>query len=367
MANSDRRIVVRTVVIVAVVLALIFGFKLWEERAEKAALAHRGPFMVSVTAAPVVKVAWRPEIHVVSSLVATAGVALTPQLAGQVTGIYFHSGEYVHQGQRLVQINDSNQLATLAEDRATEALDRITYQRAEHLFAARATSRANLDTARANLESATAAVANDRATLAKLAVSAPFSGWMGVRDISLGQYLSPGTEIAALNVWNPLRAEFTIPQNQSALIHTGQPVDITVDAFPHHTFVGHITALDSEVNANTRNITVEALVPNPHLRLRPGMFGEARVMVGTAQTHLAVPTLALSYSTFGDFVYVIEKHKAGPHTMQVAIATTVRPGATRGKMTEILSGLKAGELVVTTGQVKLRSGMPVLIQHSAAH
>ncbi|MHB1814283.1 MAG: efflux RND transporter periplasmic adaptor subunit [Steroidobacteraceae bacterium] len=367
MANSDRRILVRTVVIVAVVLVIIFGIKLWQERAAQAARTHHGPFMVSVTAAPVAKIAWQPEIHVVASLVATAGVALTPQLSGQVTGIYFHSGEYVHRGQRLVQIDDSNQLATLAQDLAAEALARINYQRDQHLYAARATSREILDTAHANLESATATVANVRATLAKLSVSAPFAGWMGVRDISLGQYLSPGTEIAALNVWNPVRAEFTVPQNSSGLIHPGQTVDIAVDAFPGRSFAGRITAVDSDINPNTRNVTVEAVIPNPHLLLRPGMFGEASVMVGAAQARLAVPTVAITYSTFGDYVYVIEKRKAGPHTLQVAIATPIRPGHTRGKMTAVLHGLHAGELVVTAGQIKLRSGMPVAIKRPGAH
>lgn len=367
MAHSDRRIVLRALVIVAAALAVIFGIKIWQDRAEKAALANRGIFMTSVSAAPVVKIAWQPEIHAVTSLVATAGVALTPQLSGQVTGIYFHSGEYVRQGRRLVQINNSNQLAALAQDRAAEALARINYQRAEHLYAARATSQADLDTARANLQSAIATVANDRATLAKLSVSAPFSGWMGVRDVSLGQYLSPGTEIAALNVWNPLRAEFTVPQNKSGQIHPGQAVHITVNAFPGRRFVGRITAIDSEVNASTRNVTVEAIVPNPHLLLRPGMFGEARVLVGAAQARLAVPTLAITYSTFGDYVYVVQRGKAAGRAMQVAIATPVKPGQTRGKMTAILSGLHAGELVVTAGQVKLHSGMPVIIERPGVH
>ena len=367
MANPERRVIFRTVLIVAAVIAVIGGIKLWREHAARAAQAHRGPFQVSVSAARVVKVSWRSDIHTVASLVATSGVDLTPQLSGQVTGIYFHSGEHVKKGQRLIQLDDSNQLATLAQDRANETLARINYQRAQHLYAARATSLAALDTARADEQSAKASVANVLATLAKLEVGAPFSGWMGVRQVSLGEYLSPGTEIAALNVWNPLRAEFTVPQIQSGLIQRGQTVYLTVDAFPGRRFQGRITAINSQVNPNTRNVTVEAIVHNPHLRLRPGMFGEARILVGAARKRLAVPTVAVTYSTFGDYVYVIKKQKEGSHELQVAVSTPIKPGHTHGQLTEILAGLHRGDLVVTAGQIKLRNGTPVVIDRGSAH
>ena len=367
MANPERRIVWRTVLLVAVAIALIGGIKLWREHAARAAQAHQGPYEVSVSAATVVQVSWASEIHAIASLVATSGVHLTPQLSGQVTGIYFRSGEHVRKGQRLVQLDDSNQVAALAQDRANEALARINFQRAQHLYAARATSLAALDTARADEQSAKAAVANVRATLAKLAVSAPFSGWLGVRQISLGEYLSPGTEIAALNVWNPLRAEFTVPQSQSGLIHSGQTVDITVDAFPGKRFQGRITAINSEINPNTRNVTVEAVVQNPQMQLRPGMFGEARILLGAVRKRLAVPTVAVTYSTFGDYVYLIENHKTGAHEVQVAVATPIRAGHSRGSLTEVLAGLHPGDRVVTAGQLKLRNGTPVVIHRRSAH
>ena len=367
MANSERRIVLRTVLIVAVAIAVIGGIKLWREHSARAAQPDQGAYEVSVSAAPVVKVSWRSEIHTVASIVATSGVNLTPQLSGQVTGIYFHSGEHVQKGQRLVQLDDSNELATLAQDRANEALARIDFQRAQHLYSARATSLAALDTARADEQSAKAAVANVRATLAKLAVSAPFSGWMGVRQVSLGQYLSPGTEIAALNVWNPLRAEFTVPQSQTGLIHPGQTVALTVDAFPGQRFEGRIKAINSEVNPNTRNLTVEAVVQNRKMQLRPGMFGEAQILVGSAHERLAVPTVAVTYSTFGDYVYVIRERNTGGHEQQVAVSTPIRVGQTRGPLTEVLSGLRPGEPVVTGGQIKLRNGTPVVIHRRSAH
>ena len=195
---------------------------------------------------------------------------------------------------------------------------------------------------------------------------ASFSGWLGVRQVSLGEYLSPGTEIAALNVWNPLRAEFTVPQSQSGLIHPGQTVALTVDAFPGQRFEGQIAAINSEINPNTRNVTVEAIVQNPKMQLRPGMFGEATILVGSAHQRLAVPTVAVTYSTFGDYVYVIKTRSAADHEQQLAVSTPIRAGQARGPLTEVLSGLNAGERVVTAGQIKLRNGTPVVIHRRSA-
>ncbi len=361
MSKSGLRPFLWTAVVIVVVLGALFGFKFWKARQAFVAMAHRGPFVVSVSATPIATMPWQPRIRAVAGLTAVEGVQLTAQLPGQVTGIYFHSGQPVRKGQRLVQIDNSNQLAQLASDRATETLDRLNYQRSASLYRLRATSKASLDTARASYEMAKAAVANDLATLAKLLVAAPFPGQIGIRQVSVGQYLTPGTVIAALNTWDPLHAEFTVPQSQVDLIHAGQQVSIGINEFPDRHFSGRVSATDSEVNPGTRNISVQATVPNPHSLLRPGMFGEARVMVGTAKPVIAVPTVAISYNSFGDFVYVVQTRKSGGQTMRVAIATPVHPGDTRGSMTEILSGLKPGELVVTAGQVKLRSGMPVAV------
>lgn len=368
MSRSEKNILLRTAVVVVLLLVILFGVKAWLGYRARAALAHRGAFSVSVSAAPVGTAAWQQQIHAVANLLAVAGVHLTPQLPGQITGIYFHSGEYVRKGQRLVQIDDSNQRAQLASDQASAELARINYQRAKGLYQAHATSRAALDNARAGYASARASVANDRATLAKLALSAPFPGWMGVREVSLGQYLTPGTEIAALNAWDPLRAEFTVPQSELGLIHAGESVRIGVNTFPGKVFDGRVIALSSEVDPSTRNITVDATIPNPGHLLRPGMFGEATLLVGAAKKVLVAPTVAIAYNTFGDYVYVVQREQPkGGKPLQVAIATTVTTGETRGGMTEIVSGLKAGDTLVTAGQIKLRSGMPVTIVQPSAH
>jgi membrane fusion protein (multidrug efflux system) len=365
MIRSENKLMLRTAAAVIVLLACLFGVKAWLDHRTHAATAHQGVPAVSVSAAKVTTATWQEEIHAVANLVAVAGIELTPQLAGQVTGIYFESGDYVRKGQRLIQIDDSNQLAQLKADQASAALAKINYRRAEGLLEANATSQGSLDSAKSAYASANAAVANDRATLAKLALSAPFSGWLGVRQVSLGQYLTPGTPVATLDVWDPLRAEFTVPQDEFALVHKGQEVQITVNAYPGKQFSGRVVALGSEVDPGTRNVTVDATIPNPGNLLRPGMFGDALLLAGKPRSVLVVPSVAITYNTFGDYVYVIER-KGGNGDAPVAIATPVRTGATRGGMTEILSGLEAGQTVVTAGQVKLHSGMPVTMEGGPA-
>lgn len=361
MAPSNLRAAVFGAIAVALGLGALFGYKGMQDRRAHAAQTHGGGFAVSVSAAPVRGVPWQREIHAVASLVALQGVHLTTQLPGQVTAIYFHSGQHVRRGERLVQLDDSNQLAQLASDRAAVELAKADYERAQRLFGTHAASEAQVQTARATHERAKAAVAGDRATLAKLAVSAPFTGWIGVREVSLGEYLSPGTGIAALNVWDPLRVQFTVPQSQIALLQVGQEVHVAVDAYPGQDFVAHVTALGSEVDPASRNITVEAGLPNPKRLLRPGMFAQARLLVGAPHEALAVPAEAISYNTYGDFVYRVETRKGE----QVAVATTVRTGESRGGLTEILAGLEAGEEVVTAGQLKLHDGAPVRVAHAA--
>lgn len=358
---NPRRAVLLTALVAVAALALLFGVKAWLGHRARAAQAQHGPFAVSVAAAPVQTVSWPREIHAVANLVAVEGAHLVPQLAGQVTAIYFHSGQLVQRGQPLLQLDNSNQLAQLDADRAAEKLAGLSYERSKSLYATHATSEAALQSARAAYESAKAATANIQATLAKLTVRAPFAGHIGVRQVSVGQYLSPSTEIATLDVWDPLRVQFTVPQREMGLLRVGQSVEIEVDAFAGHRFAGKVTALGSEVDPNSRNLTVEATLPNPKSLLRPGMFGAATLLVGEARSALAVPSTAITYNTFGDYVYVVQPRQAGNASTLVAVATPVKVGETRGDLAEVLSGLKAGDRVVSAGQVKLHNGAPVRI------
>lgn len=363
MARHNLRAALVGAVFIGICLGAIFGYKGLQDRRAHAAQAHRGGFAVSVSVTSVRRVAWQHEIHAVASLVAPQGVKVTSQLAGEITEIHFHSGQYVKKGTLLVQLDDSNQLAQLASDRAVVELAQANYERTHQLFRTHAASQADLQSTHAAYERAKAAVAGDRATLDKLAVKAPFSGWLGLREVSLGQYLTPGAAIATLDIWEPLRAQFTVPQSEMPLIRVGQAVRLRFDAFPGRDFIARVSALGSEVDPNSRNIEVEARLPNPKRVLRPGMFGTAELLVGAPQSVLAVPTEAISYNTYGDFVYRVGKRHGKP----VAVATTVQAGETRGGLTEVLKGLQVGEEVVSAGQLKLHEGVQLRIEHAARH
>ncbi|MEJ2687084.1 MAG: efflux RND transporter periplasmic adaptor subunit [Gammaproteobacteria bacterium] len=177
--------------------------------------------------------------------------------------------------------------------------------------------------------------------------------------MSLGQYVSPGTPIVPLSQWNPVHVDFTVPQSALGQIHTGQTVRFKVDADPGKHFKATISAINSEVNAGTRNVTLRATAKNPHHLLRPGMFARLQVLTGKPKKVVVVPQSAITYSTFGDYVYKVARKSEHGHKRRVAVQQPVRTGSSRGKWVVIASGLKAGVTVVTHGQIKLHNGMPV--------
>ncbi len=355
------------------ILAGLFAFKAFVNAKIAYAIGHLPPPVVAVSSAKVTSAKWEHVIGSVASLNAVQGVNVTAQIAGNVTGIYFHSGQKVKAGQRLIQVDDSTQLAQLRADEANEALAKINVERTKKLIAHQAASQSQLDTYVATLANVKAIVGQDKATLAKLAITAPFSGYLGIRQVSLGQYLSPGTAVVVINKWNPIYADFNIPQNQFPELAVGRTVDLTVDAYPKHIFAGHIQAISSSVDANSRTIQVQAIFKNRHLRLRPGMFGEVTVHTGVTHTYAVVPNTAITYNTYGDYVYVIvtkPKSKSGKASpkhatyQKIVREVPVTTGPQRGNFTAVLSGLKVGQLVVSAGQIKLHPGAAVKINNS---
>ncbi|HEU0195835.1 MAG TPA: efflux RND transporter periplasmic adaptor subunit [Nevskiaceae bacterium] len=349
------------VILLIVVFGGIFGGKYYaHHEAAEAAAHHRFP-PTTVTTAVAKTAAWSPIVKVVGSLEAVSGTEITAQIAGNVTHIAFTSGAHVRKGQLLVRLNDSNQRAALHSDQAKLQLARATLARAQKLYAAHATSQLELQTAQANAGTASAAVENDRATLAKLNILAPFSGVLGIRAVSLGQYVSPGTAIVSLQSYHPLYLNFSLPQSQLSHIAVGRGVGFTVSSYPGHTFTGKVTSIGSRIDPTTRNIDVQATLDNHAGKLRPGMFGNVTLNAGAELHGVAVPDTAITYSTFGDSVFVVmgvgSKHMS-VHQQIVQVADE------RSAQALLASGVKAGDTVVTVGQNKLRSGMPVVINNS---
>ena len=364
MSRTSR--VVLSVFILILFLAAIgglFAFKAFINAKISHAISHAPIPPVTVSTGTVHNAVATQSIHIIGSVAAVQSVELTAQISGNVTGIYFHSGDRVQAGQKLVQIDNSTQLAQLRADLATESLAQINVVRTQKLIAHQAASQETLDTYHAALLQAKAAVAGDRATLAKLAITAPFAGYLGIRSISLGQYVSPGTPIVVLNTWLPIYLNFTVPQNDLAQVRLGQTVELSVDAYPGKVFMGKVTALSSQVETATRNITAQATLANKRLLLRPGLFGTVTLLTGVTRKVLVVNADAITYNTFGDYVYVVVKvKKAGKSELQVR-SVLVKTGPSQGHDVVILGGLKAGEVVVTQGQVKLRPGDVVVVNN----
>jgi membrane fusion protein (multidrug efflux system) len=342
----------------------IFGFKAFVNQMVAKAIANAPKPVFSVSATKVREQEWHPELQAVASLKAVQGTELSTQIAGNITAIYFHSGSYVHAGQLLVQVDDSNQLAQLRVDRANLHLAEVNLKRTKTLIADKAASQAQLDQARATYAVDQATVQNDQATLHKLAISAPFSGYIGINKINVGQYVMPGTAIADLQSWNPLHVDFTLPQADLPLLQRGTPVHFQSDATGNQTFIGKITALGSAINSQTRQVEIQATLENPKNVLRPGMFGQVTVVRDAVQKVLTVPAAAITYNTYGNFVYVVESKTVDGKKSQIAVQHVVETGAERDGQVAIRKGLKAGDLIVTAGQVKLTNDAPVSVAAS---
>jgi len=292
----------------------------------------------------------------VGSLKAVRGVNLTAETSGQITTISFDSGQRVEAGQVLLVLNDEVEQAARKRQLATLELASLIFKRDQRLIGQKSISQSQFDTTRADLARAQAELSETEARIRNKRIHAPFGGTVGIRHVDLGDYVEPGDLIASLQDGADLDVDFTLPARFVPQLHPGQPVGIQVDAFPGKTFTAALQAIDSAVDAGTRNILLRARLQQ-HQGLLPGMFATIRLDLGQKQTVVVVPESALTYSLQGDTVYVLEDASGGGLT---ANARIVKPGDTVEGRIAILSGLKAGEQVVTSGQNKLFRGVKVL-------
>jgi membrane fusion protein (multidrug efflux system) len=353
-----RRQSILVVLILIVLFGAIFGAKAYSNRRAAAAPRSVAPVAVSTAVARIQP--WSSEVNVVGSLEAVQGTEITAQIAGNVIQVAFRSGARVRQGDLLVRLDDSSQLALLHADQAKLQLAQATLARTQKLYAAHAASQSDEQTAVANDGAAQAAVEGDLATLRKLNIAAPFSGVVGIRTVSLGQYVSPGTAIVNLQSDDPLLLDFALPQNNVSDIAAGQTVTLTVNAYPHKSFDGRVTAIGSRVDPATRNIALQATLANPLHLLRPGMYGDVKLAIGHDVQGVVIPTTAVTYNTFGDAVYLLTP---GPGQALIAHAQVVQVQDQRDGLALVTAGVKAGDTVVTAGQLKLHEGAAVAVDN----
>lgn len=310
---------------------------------------------------------WQPDFTSVGNLDPVQGADISNQVAGNVSAINFESGQEVEKGQLLVQLDDSNEQAQLEGYQAQLKLAQLNDQRAHDIFAKHLNSQSDVDTADSNLKQAEANVANTEADINKKTIRAPFAGHAGIRNVNLGQYLAVGTAIVTLQALDHMYASFTLPEQSLPSLARGQKVTVTVDAYPNQTFSGEINAIDSKVDPTSHTVRVQALIANPGHQLRAGMFANVSVSAGKPAQVVTVPKAAITYSLYGDSVFIIgpdkDKKDAKGQPALTANEVFVKLGQERGSRVAIVEGVKAGDLIVTSGMQKLHTGSEVQVNN----
>lgn len=360
-----KRMIVMLVV-VGLVLGAIFGFQAFKAKMIKQALAALSNPPQTVSTIQATEQDWQSRIEAVGSLRAVRGADLSPQVSGTVSAIHFESGMDVKEGTLLVELAAADDIAKLQSLKATASLAKITYERDLRQLKAQAVSQQTVDTDFHTLKSDEAQVAEQQATLDYKMIRAPFTGRLGIRQIDLGQYLAAGTAMVTLQALDPIYADFYLPQQALDQITVGQAVTTKIDTYPGQDFAGEISAINARVDPATRNVQVRATLKNPDRKLVPGMFATVVIAVGSVQRYVTLPQTAIAYNSYGSTVYIVDdKGKDASGKPQLSARQSfVTTGATRGDQVAVLSGVKPGEVVVTSGQVKLHNGSPLAINNS---
>lgn len=319
----------------------------------------------AVTTARAAVQSWESLISAVGSLSAVQGVTVSAELTGKVVQIAFTPGGLVRAGDLLVKQDTSSEEAQLRSAEAAAALARLNIERLGKLLGERTISQSQYDNAEAAFKQAVAQADTIRAAIAKKTIRAPFSGRLGIRQVNLGQVINEGQPIVSLQTLDPIFVDFALPQQQLPRLKPGLPVRVATDALPGETIEGRITALNPQVDAATRNIRVQATVSNPEERLRPGMYVNVSVVLPVTRQVVAIPASAVLYAPYSDSVFVVEEavDAAGRRTWTVR-QQFAKLGDRHGDFVAVLSGLKEGDTVVSTGVFKLRNGQSVTVQNA---
>lgn len=369
-----KRIVIFALVFL-LVAGIVAGFAYFQfvakpEMVQKA-MSQRGAPPVSVTTAEAASATWEPRLPAIGTLVAVRGIDVAPQVGGVIDTVHFESGQDVEAGAPLIEIDDSVEEADLQSARATLKRANLDLERQRDLLQRGNTPKASYDAAIASRDTAAADVARIQAVIDQKNIEAPFDGRLGIGQVDPGEYLSPGATIVTLQQLDPIFADFPLPEQYLDRLKVGQVVEVTIDAFPQEIFVGEIAAIDAKVNQQTRSILVRARMPNTERILLPGMFANLAVRAGQSRQVVTVPRTAITYSLYGDAVYVVKApanggQGDGKDAGREVERRFVKTGETRENQVELTEGVKAGETVVSSGQLKLYPGAKVTVDNSRA-
>ena len=319
----------------------------------------------AVTTITAVQEQWPETLSAIGSVAAVQGVTISADLPGTVDRIGFEAGQWVREGEVLALLDTRQEQAQLAAAEAQRELARVNFDRMQGLLNENVVSRAEFDRATADQRQSEAHVGEIRATIERKTIRAPFSGVLGIRRVNLGQYLSAGDALVTLQSLSPIYVNFAVPQQAMAQVKAGRTVKVTAGNLAGVEFSGRITAIDSVVDEATRNVQVQATLTNGNGTLRPGMFVQAEVLVGATAAIVSVPASAISYAPYGNSVFVVgDWQDPSGKSYRGVRQQFVKLGPARGDQIAILSGLKAGDEVVTSGVFKLRNGAAVQINNT---
>ncbi|MFI3246569.1 MAG: efflux RND transporter periplasmic adaptor subunit [Ferrimonas sp.] len=349
----------RIVLVVGSLLLILAALGVIKAKQVEAVVAHMSnytPPPATVSAVAAEQVDWRPQVRAVGSLNAIADIDVASEVAGVVESIHFDSGQSVTQGQLLLVLNDAVEQADLVSYQAQAELAQVKYKRTEDLFKRNSVSKTEMDQASADLKVANAMVAQTRATIAKKHIRAPFSGTLGIRKFSLGEFINQGQALVSLQDSSVLFADFAVPEQYFPHLYHGQDVYLAVSAMAQSVFHGKVVALESKVDEGTRNIELRAQLDNADGQLRPGMYADIQLLMKESITPWVVPSSAIVYSPFGNAVFEVQADEQGALT---AIRRYITIGERRGDLVAVMAGLNANALVVNAGVTKLDNGAAV--------
>jgi len=356
-------LIIRRFVLLAIFLGLLlgglFGLKFHQQRQMQATLGTAPP-PATVAVTTVERSSWQPFLQSVGSLVAVQGVLVANEVPGIVESLAFTSGSRVEKGDLLVRLDERVDRAQLAGLIAESRLTKVEFDRLAKLLNNKSVSRSDYDQAEAALDNARAQVEAKRQLIEKKEIKAPFSGVLGIRRVDAGQYLKEGYEIVSLQSLDPIHLDFSVPEGDLPLLHMDQPVQASVKAWPGISFEGRVTAIEPRVEETTRNLRVRATIANPGEKLRPGMFARVRVILPLEESVLTLPRTAITYTPYGDSVFVLEGDADQLSVRRIQVKT----GEAREGRIRVVEGLSEGDRVVSAGQVKLRNGQSVAIDNS---
>lgn len=357
----------KMLIYVFILFAIVFGWKLIKgailKYEQHSRLTHR---VITVSAIPATTTMWQPSISVVGSTRTVKGVNVTAELEGMITAIHIKPGNIVHQGDLLVEQDIAPDLAKLAALKAEALFAKITYDRNLLQYKAGAISQETLAGNKSQFDSTTANVQQEEATINQKRIKAPFTGRLGISLVNPGQYLRPGDTIVNLQTLSPIYVDFYLPQQHLTKVEVGMPVTVTADTYKKRTFNGKITTINPMVEDDVRNVEVEATLPNKDESLLPGMFVNVNMNTGKQQKLITLPQTAITFNPYGNIAYTLEKTKEKQKNQPIWTAKQifVTVGDSRGNQIAVLSGIKEGDMVVTSGQLKLTNGAKVVIDNS---